>query len=552
MAFLAWLVLPSRIPAVGLLALVIGGAGFRRYAKQLRQQKLGWQPAYLEYGAIGLILVIATGLRYTGLRQSLPYLDSPDEPTLTRAAIKMLQTGDFNPHFFRWPSLPFYLQALASLPRFLQDAGAGLYTDVKNIIPEGYYLAGRTWTAALGVGTVFLTYLTGRVLLGPVIGLLSGLIMAVLPLHSEHSHYITPDITVTFFCTLTLLFAALIYKTGQLKWYLAAGVAAGLTCGSKYNVAIILITVGLAHFSGEKRAATSWKWLAGAFGLALVTFILTTPFLIFDLAGFLNELAFQVRHYTIVGHEGASTLPAWQAYAEFFWREAFPYQASLFMLASLVFALIRQRREDWLLLSLPLIGYFFFSSAKVYFARNLLPLLPPLAILSAVFLVALAGWLAGRLKLNLQPARLLKIRFIIGAVTFGIFFYFAMLYCVETDLYYSRPDTRVQAGEWLVTTVPAGAKLRLETNTPTLPAGRYKNADEQRPVGGRPPSWYIEQGFDYLVTSSSQFTELEQQNDLEAVKNYKLIEEQFELVKEFKGENNRYPGPTIRIFKVKK
>jgi hypothetical protein len=199
------------------------------------------------------------------------------------------------------------------------------------------------------------------------------------------------------------------------------------------------------------------------------------------------------------------------------------------------------------LVAFPLIGYFFFSAAKVYFSRNLLPLLPPLAILSAVFLLAILGWLVKKLNWQSKPAWTLAA----GALIFSSIFYFAVLHSVETGLYYSRPDTRQQAAQWIMAELPAGVSLRIEPNGPVLPINRFKNANEQRPIGGRSPDWYIEQGFDYLVAVSSQYNELSA-NVPDAARNYTSIAERFPLVAEFKGESNRYPGPTIKIYKVKK
>jgi 4-amino-4-deoxy-L-arabinose transferase-like glycosyltransferase len=504
----------------------------------------------LEYVALGLILVVAAGLRFVALRQSLPYLDNPDEPVLTNAAIHMLQTGDLNPHFFRWPSLPFYLQFGVSLPQFVSGVGNGSYTGLNNIVPEGFFLAGRTMSAGFGVATVLITWLLGRLLYGPGVGLLGAAILAVLPLHSEHSHYITPDIIVTFFATLTLLFAALIYRTGARRWYLWAGVAAGLTIGSKYNVGIVLLTVVLAHFLADQGWRGKLKWLGESVGLALATFFVTTPFMLFDFAGFLNEIAFQVRHYTILGHGTASEGASWSAYLQDFWQEGFTYQASLVALAGVGLALVRQRRADWLLVSFPLLGYFFFSTAKVHFARNLLPLLPPLALLSAAFLLVLVGWLVSLVAAKWPVRARQGIRAGLLVVLVAGAFYFCMLNSVLTDRYYLQPDTRQQAAQWIVANIPPGAKLRLEQYTPILPAGRYPNADEQRPVGAHPPQWYRDQGFNYLVASSYQYTDL-RSTDPEAAANYRLVDQQFDLVREFKGNSGDYPGPTIKIYKVK-
>ncbi len=588
-AVLLWLALPSRLPALGLLGLVLAGSVARFYAlRPVIARK--WLRVALTFDNVALVLImlLAFALRFAGLSQSLPYLDNPDEPTLVNAAIKMLQTGDLNPHFFRWPSLPFYLQFLVSLPTFFAGISNGTIKDLKQIPLENFILAGRAVSALFGTATVFITFLAGRVFYNKQVGWLAALILAILPMHTEHSHYSTPDAVVTFFSTLTLLFAALIFRTGEKRWYLWAGVAAGLTAGSKYNVAVVLATVVLAHLLADKTRRGKLVWLMLTFGLMAGVFLLTTPFALLDLPGFLNEIAFQVRHYTILGHGSASDAPSWQAYLYFFYTEAFLYQASAFVIAAILFALLRQRREDWLVLSFPAIGFLFFSSAKVYFSRNLLPLLPPLAILCAVLLLTLAG-LSNKYQVtsikdksegesikskrsnkyqvssvkesairnsqlatpnsvppttdNRQLTTLLALALLV------IFFVFSGWQAFKIDSYYVQPDTRKLAAEWIVQNVPAGAQLRLEPQTPILPENRYPGAEDRRPIGSRPLDWYRQQGYQYLIASSYYYKDLMEQ-DAEAAANYNALFQSDKLIKEFPGDSRDRPGPTIKIFKL--
>ncbi|MBN9388661.1 MAG: glycosyltransferase family 39 protein [Chloroflexi bacterium] len=549
LAYLAWLVFPSRIPALALLVGLGGGIGLRWYAGYT--VRTGARiTVRAEYVALAVIVAVAAGLRFASLNQSLPYFDNPDEPTMTNTGLKMLQTGDLNPHFFRWPSLPFYMQYAASAVQFITGVGQGRYSDLQNLPTEGFFLVGRVVSATLGTATVFLTYLLGRTLYGPAVGLTGALVLAVLPLHTEHSHYVTPDIIVTFFTALTLLFAAYVFRTGQRKWYLWAGVAAGWTTGSKYNVAIVLVSVVLAHFLASKNRRGKFGWLVASVALAAGVFLVTTPFAVLDLPGFLNEMAFQIRHYTILGHGSASEAPSWSAYLQDFWLEGFVFQASIVAVGGVLFALFRQRRADWLTVSFPLLAYFFFSAAKVHFSRNLLPLLPSLAVLSGVLLVAVAGWLVGR-----WPGfKAGKWRFAwqsgVVLVLFAGFFFYAGLHSVLTDRFFAQPDTRQLAAQWIVADIPSGSKIRLEQGGPILPTGRYPNGDEQRPIGAHDAAWYRDQGFKYLVAISSQYDELIQ-TDPTAAANYQQVFSQFTLLKEFRESSKEYPGPTVRIYQVK-
>ncbi len=545
-AYLAWLWLPSRLPALSLMLLVGLGVGARVGLAQPTRVR-GWLQLALkpEYLALGAILIVATALRFAGLAQSLPYLDNPDEPTTVQAAIKMLQTGDLNPHFFRWPSLPFYTQFLISIPRFLAGVGAGDFTNLANISDTNFYLWGRVLSAALGSATVLVTYLIGRFLYGPATGLLAALILAVLPLHTEHSHYVTPDIMVTFWATLTILFAVLIYKYGRSRWYWWAGIAAGLTIGSKYNVGIVCLTVILAHFLTPVIRRGRFNWLVKSGLIALIIFLLTTPFAILDLSGFLDEIAFQVRHYTIVGHGTASDGASWSAYLQDFVNEAFVYQAAIVAVGGIGIVLWRQRREDWLILSLPAIGYLFFATAKVHFSRNLLPLLPPLAILGAVFVLTVVSWASQ--KLNITKS--LTVQGVIVVILWLAFFGFALQHSFLTDRYYLQPDTRTQAGAWVIKNVAAGSKLRLEHSAPLLPPDRYQDVSAQRPIGGHDLEWYRQQGYNYLVASSYEYRHL-MADDAQANQNYETLFKQGHLVAQFAGDSPDHPGPTILIYKL--
>jgi len=578
LAYISWLVFPSRLPGLALVLLMIVASTARLALKNPTRAR-SWTASALkpEFVALAAILLLAIGLRFVGIQQSLPYLDNPDEPTTVSAAIKMLQTGDLNPHFFRWPSLPFYTQLVLSIVQFLAGVANGTFSNLNQIVPDSFYLAGRLLSATLGVATVFLTYLLGRRFYNGGVGLLGALILAVLPLHSEHSKYVTPDVMVAFFSTLTLLFAANIYKTGQRKWYLWAGVAAGLTIGTKYNVAVVLVSVMLAHFLTDKSQRGKLVWLLATFGVVGGVFLLTTPFILFDLTGFLNEIAFQVRHYTIEGHGTASAGPSWLAYLGYLFNEAFVYQGIIALAGGILLVLFRQRREDWLMLSLPAAGYLFFSSAIVHFSRNLMPLLPPMAILAACFilwLVALPNPLINRARKprpyefsdNRQPTTdnrqlpnpsyfILSIRGIVRptlivVILCVVLFGFSARNSFETTRYYTQPDSRNQAGVWIVQNIPAGKKIRLERYTPYLSSSRYPGADEQRPIGARPLEWYQAQNYDYLVASSYEYKELIA-TDLQAAANYRSVFEKSQLIAQFPGDSPDHPGPTIKIYRIR-
>lgn len=147
------------------------------------------------------ILAVAFFFRIYGINFGLPYIYHPDEHSIVDRALRMLRTRDFSPHWFAWPSLYFYIQALVY-------ALHSLYLAFKGISPQlaGFYLWGRFATALLGTMTVALTYWVGKKVFSKKVGLLGALFLAFSSEHVQYSHYITTDVPVAFFALVTFLF----------------------------------------------------------------------------------------------------------------------------------------------------------------------------------------------------------------------------------------------------------------------------------------------------------------------------------------------------------
>jgi hypothetical protein len=131
-----------------------------------------------------------------------------------------------------------------------------------------------------------------------------------------------------------------------------------------------------------------------------------------------------------------------------------------------------------------------------------------------------------------------------------VLFGFSVRNSFETTRYYTQPDSRSQAGVWIVQNIPEGKKIRLERYTPFLPNSRYPGADEQRPIGARPLAWYQEQGYDFLVASSYEYKELIA-SDPQASENYRSVFEKSQLLVQFPGDSPDHPGPTIKIYRIR-
>ena len=147
--------------------------------------------------------------------------------------VQMMRTGDFNPHFFDYPGLYFYVQLGVAVLRFLVGATTGEWTALDQVDDGNFYLWGRAVTAILGTLTVVLVYRIGMRWGARHAALAAGL-MAVMPLHVRESHYVLTDVPVTFFVTLTLLLTLGAHERERAPSFAWAGAAAGLAAATKY------------------------------------------------------------------------------------------------------------------------------------------------------------------------------------------------------------------------------------------------------------------------------------------------------------------------------
>lgn len=161
-----------------------------------------------------------------------PYLWDEDEPKNAECAREMLEAGNWSVPQFNYalrtdkPILLYWLM-LSSYKTF----GVGEF-------------AARFWSAALAVGTCWLTYQLGRRLYRPTVGLWSGLAMASCLMFAVSGRAATPDSTLIFCTTLTLFafvrFGGVTQGVLARGGYLALYAAMSLAVLAKGPVGVVL------------------------------------------------------------------------------------------------------------------------------------------------------------------------------------------------------------------------------------------------------------------------------------------------------------------------
>src|SRR5436190_8562939 len=113
------------------------------------------------FSVLALILVVAAAARLWFLHAGIPHAVGIDEPQVVDRALRILRTGDWNPHLFDYPTLVIYLNALVNILRFLWGALNGEWASLDAFPIAAVYGAGRFVAAMIGVATVWLTYRLG-------------------------------------------------------------------------------------------------------------------------------------------------------------------------------------------------------------------------------------------------------------------------------------------------------------------------------------------------------------------------------------------------------
>ncbi len=187
-------------------------------------------------GSLGVRGSVVRDSASPSLRWGLPYLFHPDEPTNFNVVLRMLKQHDPNPHFFHYPSLFFYANALVQLAHYAVSRVAGgvhALSDLPNLdMPTGgggltlqpsTFVVARLLSMACGLATVWLAYRIGRVLSkDPRVGLLAALLVAVSPSVLRDSRWMAPDGMVMLTVTATLLASLSALGSGHWKHYLWA------------------------------------------------------------------------------------------------------------------------------------------------------------------------------------------------------------------------------------------------------------------------------------------------------------------------------------------
>ncbi len=438
-----------------------------------------------------IILILASVLRFSGIEWGVP--SAPiwrnyfqDEAWALSVVLQMNPARfDFNPHNFVNPSLHFYTMLgalkLAAAFNYLRNYILPMHIDPlgnneSEETLEEYnrmFKVARSLTILEGILTVLLVYLIGANLFSPVIGLIAASLMAVIPAHVYHSHFLVYDQAPVFWLTLALWWLTTdFFKTRKIWWYIICGILIGLAIGVKYTNLFLLLTFYCRQFfiAGDRKKhritipiilkeVVFSKISVLVLLTTILTFIISTPYAILSP----HEFLFGDR----IGWGGVFGARGLFYYMNFPFSLTKPFTVGtwwmlplpLFIIAAggYAYQLVRRRKQDLILLSFSIIYYLTLIYHASPHSRHYIPLAPFLAISAALMIWDFPRWL-----LKLSKPRMM----VISAVLFCVPF----LYTLDCSYAQVRrmlvKDTRDQSRDWVIRNIALSDTIALASYFP--------------------------------------------------------------------------------------
>jgi hypothetical protein len=456
---------------------------------------------------LALILAAGLGLRLWNIDYGLPFVYSIDEGShFTSRAVEMFWQ-DLDPGYYQNPSAYTYLiyvlfRVMYGPVGFAFDLPFGNVTDQFDKSPTEMWIAARALAAALCMLGVAATYWVARRLWGVREGLVAAALLAFAFLPVAYSRVAVTDVGALMGVALALGFAVSAYEDGRMRFFAAAGAAAGLALSFKYTAGLALLPLAIAALArlrparvrvaaarlGRRPGRSPRAGPARAFGglalgaaCAALVFVALNPYLFGSLDAWWSDLRDQAEVAADQPKPGQESGGVSYYLDSLTW--GLGWAAALAALAGAALELRRDLVRGLMLVTVPLALFVYLSVQSRYFGRWLLPAYPALALLGALALTRASDLIAAGVQTRRAHARRFRAR-TAAAVLTGLTV-LVLLQPLAADVrsaqVLGRDDTRQQARDWIESNYPPELRLAVE---PAVPGRWFRSNPE-----GDPPSW---------------------------------------------------------------
>lgn len=478
--------------------------------------KQGKAVRYFPLLLLSLPVLLYLRLVWPAISDGLPFFYREDEAHHFNRVVRMVQEQRFDPQYFHKPSLHFYLRMPVVAASFLWEKHRGRAQSLSDIVtydPFGvadYAFSAshpamlkwnRTFSAGLNVLLILFTFLIARFISrSNFAALCASLLTAVSPDLIENSAIVGVDTLMALMCMITVYSALRLHRRFSTGLLLLCGFAAGLAISSKYNAAPVALLPLTVCFLRQRLTISSL--LLSVLG-PLLGFLAGSPYIIFSIPLFLEHLGYEIWHYRVAGHAGNMAepgLPQVAFYSRWIAQHALGQTAAWAGVAGAALLVFSRRSVNLVFLTFPILFFLLMIAQRANFTRNMLALIPCLAVCAALF----CDWLVrAGFRRNLRRLARPIMTLILCLPPF-------FLSLQEQEAKPAFVDSRLEAARWL--------EAHASRDTDTAIAGQlqfpvhvYRIPGVSR-VDGRNMD-FLElflNGFDLIVLGKGGFAEAEQ------------------------------------------
>lgn len=485
---------------------------------------------------VGGIVILAFLVRYIGMKFGYPFLTHPDEPTILSAVVSMTANRTLDAGFPMRPDLfliytDFVVLNIVSYMKF----GASI-AQTFTAYPLYFYYVARFLIVIMGSMMPILAWKIGKESKIDF-SLPSAILFAFYPAYVEHSHYVTPDVPITFFTLLILLFSIKYAKTGSMKFLYFSTLISALNTSEKYpgliSFGIIAIAILLREFSVVNQPLfTRFKRATGKiikFGILFLVFLyFLAPTLFIEYGRTLDAIANEAR----ATHLGADNL-SWAGNMAFYAHEFLLRGNWLLVLLAIpgVFCAIKQRDRVFILAAYGVLYWVILSKLALHWERWALPMY------SAPLFFTAYGANSPTYFLKRFPRLGQVTRYVmIGVIGVGLFFT-SLSHSIEM----TYPDTRVAGLNYCNQNGITPDNTLFEAYSPFSPALEGGADFHARVQSGALP--------DYVILSSSMYGRYysETERYSQQVADYEKIKREYKLLAEFSPFSSGHDSLTEQL-----
>jgi len=336
----------------------------------------------------------------------------------------------------------------------------------------GEVLLIRFCSVLMGTLLVFLIYRVGVVFFSRREGWIAALLVALSPFLVNNSRYIGDDTAAAVFVTAGLLFSGLIIKRGELKWYILAGLSAGLAGGLRFAGWSVIPVIILAYLLRLKEVGSAdqprrrFGYLIATIFFLFLGVIISCPAFWYEPAVFLDQLSARFQSHSLVELLPAGSLHQYSIsfFHQVRWGMSLKYGAGFLILplalGGAILGLARKGNGERCLI-LAALAYTLLAilSTPVPCPADLLPMALMAFLLAARFLIFLISLLRSKTRVR-DGAVVVLVCLII----------FPFLLVDLKVIYLSRAkDTISLARDWIRENISPGSRVRPAAFAAALP-----------------------------------------------------------------------------------